>query len=309
MNKLFQTGLAILAGCGLVGSAGFIMNSSQQPQPELSASEESSPHERAFEASMKLGEQEQESIRQKREKSLRKLETLSQKMGVLQNDLEQAKSKFKVAIDRAIRTPRQRAQQLLNDLRNYNASEAVFEARAAYSQQTAGYLGAIGGSPLPFPQRNPAYLDNLHNNSLVYVQSLEAFESDAMDAQLALEDEIGRVKKEFIELQLEVQNVETSQLDLGDLERSACERAINLVQSLGPFLTHDLVPALPLDPEDVSREKSGLSEALSTVAQWVDEAQVSTKELLAFAIESEFTAPVFVNANQLVENLARRGEP
>ncbi|MFN9114725.1 MAG: hypothetical protein ACK5XN_32080, partial [Bacteroidota bacterium] len=110
---------------------------------------------------MKLGEQEQESIRQKREKSLRKLETLSQKMGVLQNDLEQAKSKFKVAIDRAIRTPRQRAQQLLTDLRNYTASDAVFAARAAASPPPPGARGASGGAPRPGPQRNPAYLDNL----------------------------------------------------------------------------------------------------------------------------------------------------
>lgn len=309
MNSFIRNSFAVLSMLGLVGSAGYMTMTSMQPRKAVSAAQDLSAPEKAVEIGQTLGQQDQSSIRQRREMAAQKLDIIARKIGQLENDLKQAQAKFHLSIDRAIRTPRQRAQQLLNSLKLYRGSEASFEAQSDYNSKMAGYLGAIGASPLPHPQRNPGYLDTMHNNALTYVQSLDAFESDLIDAQLRLDDEIGRVKKEFIALELEVHNAEAGQLDLGDLERAACQRAISLAQSLGPFLTHDLLPQIPLDPSVGNRRGAGLAKALSEVTEWLEQAQVDTKNLLVTAIRSQFSAEVFVIANQTVESLSRRGEP
>ncbi len=308
-NNFFRNSFAVLGMLGMTGSASYMTMTSLQPQPTVATEQDISAPEKAVEIGQRLGQQDQSSIRQRREMAAQKIELISRKVGLLENDLQQAQAKFKLSIDRAIRTPRQRAQQLLNNLKLYCGSEASFEAQSDYNEKMAGYLGAIGAPPLPHPQRNPGYLDTMHNSALTYVQSLDAFESDVIDAQLRLDDEIGRVKKEFIALQLELHSAEASELDLGDLERAACQRAISLAQSLGPFLTNDLLPEIPLDPSAGNPRGAGLAKALSEVTEWMEQAQVDTKKLLATAIRSQFSAEVFVIANQTVESLSRRGEP
>ncbi|MCE2752339.1 MAG: hypothetical protein LW720_10660 [Pirellula sp.] len=301
--------LAVLATTGFVGAAGFMVNSALKLDSTYVQDSRPSPQIETIDQSQKLAEQEKESIQLKRQNVIEKLGLMSQKLNLLQNDLDRAKSQFKLAVDRAIGTPQKQAQMLLSDLKIYNASEASFEARAEYTTKMAGTMAAMGASSLPFPERNPAYLDKLHSTALMYRQSLDAFESDILGAKLQLDNEIGRVQKEFISMQIELQNVQTNKLDLGDLERAACDRAIKFAQSLGPFLTHDLIPALPLSPSLANQDKPQLSVGLLEVSQWIEQAHVNTEGVLEAELETQLSSPVFMAANKLVYTLERRGEP
>jgi hypothetical protein len=304
-----RNALAALTAMGFVGAAGFMVNSALKPAITHVQDSKHSPQIETIVRGQQLAEQDNESIQLKRQIVNEKLRLMSQKLNLLQNGLDLAKSQFKLAVDRAIGTPRKQAQMLLSDLKIYNASEASFEARAEYTTKMAGTMAAMGASALPFPERNPAYLDKLHSTALMYRQSLDAFESDILGAKLQLDNEIGRVQKEFISMQMELQNVHTNKLDLGDLERAACDRAIKLAQSLGPFLTHDLIPALPLSPSLANQDKPQLSEGLLEVSQWIEQAHVNTEGLLEAELETQLSSPVFMAANKLVYTLERRGEP
>ncbi len=308
MSKYCIRGIAIVVALAFIGGAGFLATSAFKPVASPVSPNGASPHQQAFETSQELIRQEQESNRQRRQSPSFTRDLLLQKVGLLEKDLDQARSEFEVAIRRALRTPRQRAEQLLNDLKHYRASEAVFEARAAYSTQTAGYLGAIGAQPLPVPERNPGYLDTLYNDALVYEQSIDSLRSDLVEARLALEAKIGRVQNDFISLQLEFQNIEKTEFENGDRERAACERAINLAKSLGPFLTNELIPDLPVDPTSL-REHSNMSDQLLAVTEWVTQARVNSEDALRLAVESQLSSPVFMQANDLVDRLSRGATP
>jgi hypothetical protein len=302
-GKIFATTVCAVI---TLGAAAFVWSSLCKLQTALNENSDPSPHQRAFELSMDLASAERDGIRKKRERASERLSLVSQKATLLEADLKAAKAEFKLALNQASRVPRQRAEQLISDWRIYNASEAVLSARSSYRQQTAGYLGAIGAGQLPYPERNPIYLESLHNSSLAYTQSLDTFALDVDEARLTLETEVGQLRKDFLELQGEVESLMTTNLELADLERVACERSISLAQSLGPFLTNEMLPQVPVHLS-FGREES-LFDQLSAVSVWVEQAKVDSEQVLQATI-AEFSAPVFATADSVVTQLGERGEP
>ena len=276
--------------------------------PNNAGEERASPHLSTFEAERDINRKESDALQLRRQMLREKFELLTQRLGLLQNDVGGAHSDFLLSIDRALGIPLTRAEQLLNDLKLYNASESVYEDQAQYSTQTAAYLGAIGAQPLAFPQRNFGYLDSVHKSALQYVQAFKAFKSDAEAARLAFERDISRIQNELLSLQLNFSDIDVSELEIGGLERSACQKALDLAKSLGPFLSHDLIPEVPgLQASD--RDDFFRSEGFSTLAQWIGNARVNAEDALRMAIKEQTSSIVFVNADELVQRLAMRGRP
>lgn len=264
------------------------------------------PHVHAYEVELEINRQESKALELRRRIRDEKFQLLVQRTELLQNDMRRAHSNFQLAIDSAFAKPREKAEKLISDLRLYNADSASYEARADLSIRTAGYLGAIGAQPLSFPQRNYAYLDNLHDDALRYVQAVKALKSDTEAAKLSLESEITRIQNEFVSLQVSLRDVAAIELDNDGLERIACEKALALVKSLGPFLTNELVPDAPLpsvENHDVLR-----SQNFDDVADWMANARVDADAFLLTAL-NDMSLSLFIEANELVERLAKRGEP
>gem|GEM_PF-3773510 len=142
----------------------------------------------------------------------------------------------------------------------------------------------------------------------MYSQAIDSFKSDADAARLALVDDISRVRDELVSLQLTIKDVETSGIDVRQMERDAVTKALSLIKELGPFLTHEMIPKLPSQADGREDPSVGLDD-LSSLTEWIGQATVSAGEVLRMAIERESKSAVFVEADKIVDLVKRVGAP
>jgi hypothetical protein len=253
-------------------------------------------------AEQELNSRDQSDMGKRRENLEEKIRLNQQRLEQLAKEIDSATNEFKVAVDRGFSRPRELAENLLNDLRIYSAAEAAFAARSEFSTKIANELGGLGVS-LPQAERNFVYLDNLHHSALRYVQAKKGLKVDIKSAISTFDREINRIKTECIAIHLELKNLDTAGLDVLAEERAAKIRSIELLRRLGPFLDGSLLPQVSSDNLHFTRIDT------SELTKLLEDSEIRSATIAQDLVDQQLNSDVFFKADEVVDNLSRRGEP